>query len=129
LFLSGCPADSGDHKGGRAAAVPQGREKGAREATEAVAAGKLKLKEYPPLPSPANHGEYIKLLRERCQVDYEVPRLSAGVSEADLMQEVQGWNDVMMAEVRRQFGAGIFEELHDEADKRWQAKIKPAAKP
>jgi hypothetical protein len=104
------------------------REKGIKEATVAIAAGKLLLKEYPPLPSPAEHGEYIKLLRERCGVEYEVPRLPPGVAEADFIQEVRGWNETMQAEIKRKFGEGIFTELHDEARRRWQEKVRPRGK-
>jgi hypothetical protein len=99
-------------------------DKGVREATEAIAAGKLILKEYPPLPSPAQHGEYIQLLKERCGVDYQVPSLPPGVAEADFIQEVRGWNGTMEAEIRRKFGEGILGELRQEADKRWQEKTK-----
>jgi hypothetical protein len=104
-------------------AAPSFRDKGVREATEAIAAGKLKLKEYPALPSPAQHGEYIKLLKERCDVDYEVPMLPPGVADADFRAQIAGWNETMEAEIKRKFGAGILAELRQEADKRWQEKM------
>jgi hypothetical protein len=105
-----------------------GREKGAREAADAIAAGTLKLKEYPPLPSPPGHQEYVELLRERCGVGYEVPRLPPGVAQADFIQEVRGWNEAVKAKVKQKHGAGIFEQLHEEARKRWQEKVNPGGK-
>ncbi|MBC8875274.1 MAG: hypothetical protein H8E44_38110 [Planctomycetes bacterium] len=105
-----------------------GREKGVREATAAIAAKQFKLKEYPPLPYPPGHQEYVKLLRERCGVDYEVPKLPSGLSEDVFIQEVRGWNDTMKAEIRRQFGEGIFGELDEEARKRWEAQVNPKSK-
>ena len=112
VVLAGCPA------GG-----PSAREKGAMEAAAALAAGTLELREFPPLPSPASHGEYITLLRERCGVAYSVPSLPPGVAHADFIQEVRGWNETMEAEIRRKFGADILGPLREEAGKRWQAKI------
>ena len=106
---------------------PSGYDKGINEATEAVAAGVLKLKEYPPLPSPPGHGEYVKLLQQRCGVGYEVSSLPPGVPEADFIQEVRGWNEVIEAEVKRKHGAGIFEELNEEARKRWEEQVNPNA--
>ena len=102
-----------------------GRERGAKAAAEAIAAGTLKLKEYPPLPSPAGHQEYIRLLRERCGVEYEVPTRPPGVSEGDFIQEVRGWNDTMTAEIERRFGAGILGRLRDEGQQRWQERVRP----
>lgn len=92
---------------------PRGREKGVRDAKEALAAGKLMLKEYPPLPSPAGHNEYVALLRKKCGVDYKVIS-TPGFSEK-LKQEVWGWNEVMETEIERKFGADIFQQLRDEA--------------
>ena len=100
-----------------------GREKGVREATAAIAAGQLKLKEYPPLPYPPGHLEYVKLLRERCGVEYEVPKLPSGVSKDVFIQEVRGWNDTMKAEIRRQFGANVFSELEEAARKQWKSEV------
>src|SRR5262245_59430906 len=91
------------------------REKGTREAKEAFAAGVLKLKEYPPLTSPAWIGKYIKLLKERCGVDYEVPQLPKGTSEEDFIQEIRGWNEVMEGEIKKKFGNDILQKLREEA--------------
>ncbi|HKB03930.1 MAG TPA: hypothetical protein VKD90_17035 [Gemmataceae bacterium] len=119
VLATGCPSGP---------AEPSGREKGVRDAQAAIAAGELKLKEYPPLPSPAAHGEYIQLLRERCDVGYEVPAKPPGLAEAVFAEEVRGWNDTMEAEINRKFGAGILGRLHQEARERWEAKVKGKGK-
>lgn len=106
---------------------PSGRERGAKDAADAIAAGTLTLKEYPPLPSPAEYQVYIRLLRERCGVGYEVPQLPPGVAQADFIQEVRGWNDTMTAEIERRFGQGILGRLREEARTQWQQKARPAS--
>lgn len=128
-LLVGCASDSPVSRPDTA--INRGsssHQKGAKEATEAVAAGLLKIKEYPPLPSPAGHGVYVALLREQCGVGYEVPHLMPGVAEADLIQEVRGWNEVMQAAIKKKYGASIFEELRLEASKRWEERVKPEGK-
>ena len=117
LVTSGCQPTTATFNstgtiGGNAATA---REKGAREAKDAIAAGVLKLKEYPPLPSPAWQGKYIQLLKERCGVDYEVPQLPKGISEADFIEEIRGWNGVMEAEIKKKFGDDILQKLREEA--------------
>ena len=87
ISFAGCP--STDSTGS------SGSDKGAREAAAAIAAGDLKLKEYPPLPYPPGHREYVQLLRDRCGVEYELPKLPPGVGKAVFVQEVRAWNDVM----------------------------------
>jgi hypothetical protein len=100
---------------------PAARAKGAQDAKDVIAAGVLKIKEYPPLPSPAWQGDYIRLLKDRCGVDYEVPALPAGVSEADFIEEIRGWNDVMRAEIRKRFGERVLEDLQEEArPRKWR---------
>jgi hypothetical protein len=104
-----------------------GRVKGVKDAAEAIASGKLMLKEYPPLPYPPGHQEYVQLLREQCGVEYEVPRLPWLVAEADFIQEVRGWNETMEAEVERKFGVDIFDRLHEEASQLWQKQLNPSS--
>ena len=122
VVMSGCPSgQTGERpEGGSAPVSSSGREKGAKEAAAAVAAGKLVLKEYPPLPYPPGHQEYVQLLRQRCAVAYELPKLPPGVAEADFIQEVQAWNEVVEAEIKRKFGQDIFERLQDEARAKWK---------
>ena len=100
------------------------KEKGAREATAEIAAGRLKVKEYPPLPSPAQHGEYIALLKEVCGAGYEVISGTDPKQHDAMLSEVQAWNGVMYAELRRIHGPDILEQLHAEADRRWKTRIK-----
>lgn len=49
--------------------------------------------------------------------------------EADFVQDVQGWNERMEAEITRNFGADILQRLHEEARQRWQGKVAPEGKP
>jgi len=93
------------------------------EANESVAAGSLKLREYPPLPSPAQHGEYIALLKEK-GIGYEVMGLPPGVADADFRAEVAGWNEVMRAEIQKKFGPTFLADLHEEANRRWEDRVK-----
>src|SRR5262249_34962487 len=123
VWLAGCSSSPSVGVSGQSSATQTAAyEKGRKDATAAVAAGKLIIREYPPLPSPAEHGEYIRLLKERCGVGYEVPSLPPGVAEADFIEEVRGWNDVMQAEIRRKFGPDIFNQLNQDARKAWQAR-------
>lgn len=121
LVLAGCqPARPTGGPATSASSASAGRVKGAKDAADAIAADQLMLKEYPPLPYPPGHGEYVQLLRDRCGVAYEVPRLPPGVAEADFVQEVHGWNETMEAELKRKFGNDIFERLQEEARRLWQ---------
>jgi hypothetical protein len=106
-----------------------GRDKGVKDAAEAIDAGKLMLKEYPPLPYPPGHQEYVQLLRDQCGVEYEVARIPWLVAEADFIQEVRGWNETMEAEVERKFGVDIFDRLHEEASQLWQTQLNPSSNP
>jgi hypothetical protein len=100
---------------------PQGFAKGVAEATDAIAKEKLLLKEYPPLPAPAWHGDYIKLLQERCQCDYQV--INGADLPKDQVDEIKGWNETMTAELARRHGKTIIADLHAEAEKRWRDRI------
>jgi hypothetical protein len=115
IFVTGCQPATATFNVTANSGASAFREKGAREAKDALAAGVLKLKEYPPLPSPAWQGKYIQLLKERCGVDYEVPQLPKGTSEADFIEEIRGWNGVMEAEIKRKFGDDILQKLREEA--------------
>jgi hypothetical protein len=122
LALPACfrAAPTGGQAGARA---PAAREKGVREANESIATGVLKLKEYPPTPASAQHGEYIALLKEK-GIGYEVLDLPPGVTDADFRAEVAGWNEVMGAEIQRKFGPTILADLREEANRRWEEKVK-----
>jgi hypothetical protein len=100
-----------------------GFAKGVADANDAIAKDKLLLKEFPPLPAPGWHGEYTKLLKEKCKCDYQV--IGAANLPKDQQDEIRGWNETMQAELRRRHGATIIEDLNKEAEKRWRAGIKP----
>jgi hypothetical protein len=107
--------------------LAQAYKRGQTAATAALAEGKLKIKEYPPLPSPPGHGEYIALLRERCGVEYEsVVSNKPGIDEL-LVEEVRGWNDVMKPAIQNKFGPDIFTILQKEAQQRLGPSATPAA--
>lgn len=58
-----------------------------------------------------------------------IPKLPPGVAEADFIKEVRRANDAIEATLKQKHGAKIFDELHEEARKRWQEKVNPGAKP
>lgn len=99
------------------------REKGVREASGSAAAGVLSLREYPPTPASAQHGEYITLLKEK-GIGYEVQHLPPGVADADFRAEVGGWNEVMQAEIQKKLGPTILGDLNEEASRRWEERVK-----
>jgi hypothetical protein len=94
--------------------------KGAVEAADAIAKDKLLLKEYPPLPAPAWHRDYIELLKERCKCDYQV---IGGKLNKDQEDEIRGWNETMRAELSRRHGPNILAELNKDAEQRWRDRI------
>jgi hypothetical protein len=104
----------------------QGFAKGVAEAVDAIAKDKLLLKEYPPLPAPAWHGDYIKLLREHCKCDYQV--INAANLPKDQVAKIKGWNETMTEELKRRHGQTIIADLHAEAEKRWRGRIEPKEK-
>ena len=127
---TGSAGSSGRNAAGAANAgveLAQAYKRGQTAATAALAEGKLKIKEYPPLPSPPEHGEYIALLRERCGVAYEsVVSPKPGIDPL-LVEEVRGWNDVMQPAIQNKFGPDIFTILTKEAQQRFGASPNPAA--
>ena len=86
---------------------------GVKAALADLEKGILKQKEYPPLPSPAFHVTYKRLLRTECGVAWEVVK-SPKYSEA-LQASVAGYNDVMRAEVEHRFGRDILKKLWNRA--------------
>jgi predicted Zn finger-like uncharacterized protein len=100
----------------------RGFAKGSADAKDAIAKEKLLLKEHPPLPAPGWHGEYIKLLKDKCKCDYIVigqPKLPK-----EQVEEIRGWNETMQSELRRRHGETIIADLHKEAESRWRDRIK-----
>lgn len=121
LAFAGCNTPQNDAK-----AALKGRNKGINEATASIAIGVLLLKEYPPLPAPAWHGDYIKLLNEKCGCGYQV--IDAPKFSEELRDEVNGWNDTMKSELRRRFGDTIIVDLLEEAQKLWQDRVRKSKK-
>ena len=115
VAVPGCLGDPAEIAKKRAEAAAA---KGRADATKAIAAGQLALKQYPPLPDPPGHAEYVKLLQQRCGVVWVTAKLPAGVRPEDFQEEVRSWNEVMEQEIRKQFGAKILAELKAEAQKR-----------
>lgn len=103
-----------------------GFNKGVADARASIQQNKLLLKEHPPLPAPAWHGDYIKLLKERCNCDYVVigdPKLPQ-----DQVEEIRGWNETMRAELQARHGGAILDELQAAAEERWRERIKDKKK-
>jgi hypothetical protein len=109
LMLAGC---SNSGPAGNPSGVT-GRQKGIQDAERDVQNGVLKLKEYPPLPYSLTEIKYIKLLQERCAVGHEVQ--TATGNEPELRAEVEAYNSVMTAEIKKKFGADILAKLRQEA--------------
>lgn len=96
----------------------------AKEAKASIDAGKIILKEYPPLPAPGWHSTYVQLLRERFQVEYVVPKRPEGTKESDFIAQVRAWNAVMEAEIARKHGAEAMAKAHADAEAQWRGKLK-----
>jgi hypothetical protein len=88
VLVSGCPDSSRAPSAGGSGGV-RGREKGVRDAERDLADGALKLKEFPPMPYPKGYDKYVRLLRERCGVGYEV--LQGPADSKDLREEARGY--------------------------------------
>jgi hypothetical protein len=116
LLLAGCPDSQQAGSGGRQAAGATGRQKGLQDAERDVKDGVLKLKEYPPLPYSLQEMRYIRLLKDRYGVGHEV--LSGPGNDPALREEVQAYNGVVNAEIRKKFGDDILTKLREEAARR-----------
>lgn len=96
----------------------EARMKGVMAATKDLESGILKQMEYPALPySPADQ-EFIRLLKSECGIVWEVAKSKSPPrsNESDhLREEVDGYNDVMEAEIEHRFGRDIFDTLRRKA--------------
>ena len=96
------------------------RIKGMKAAVADVEAGNLKWKELP-LPYPAWHPRYVALLKTECGIQY--------LSVADTKPaELEGYNDVMRAEIEHRFGHGVMGRLHKKAHDEHFNKVLPQKK-
>ena len=89
------------------------RLKGMKAAVADLEKGVLKQKEYPPLPYQAAYLNFIRLLKSKCGVEWDVIN-STSVSQ-ELLDEVGGYNVVMRADVEHRFGREIFAKLRKKA--------------
>jgi len=96
------------------AMVAAAQARGTTAAQQDAGRDVLKLKEYPPLPAPAWHQKYVALLKERCNVEWEV--VQGPADSVALREEVIAYNAVMRAEIERRFGADILLKLQIEAE-------------
>ena len=106
------------------------RKVGAAAARQSIERGDpLVLKEYPPLPYPPGHNIYTDLLKERCQVQWELVR-PGELPEQDFIQQVQGWNVVVEEEIRKRHGPAIMDDLYKESQQLFkQQRENPALPP
>lgn len=94
------------------AKMSEARLKGMQDALRDLSDGRLVQKEYPPKPYSPSHPSFIKLLESECGVEWRVINKKR---EKGLQEEVNGYNDLMRAEIEHRFGREIFQELHDRA--------------
>jgi hypothetical protein len=110
VVFCGAPAGAGPSEvaqGGAGKGKPSpGRLKGMKEALADVEKGSLKQL-FPPAPFPPDHPEYVKLLKQECGVESEV--------DSKAVDEMNGYNDVMRAEIEHRFGRGILDQLQKKA--------------
>ena len=105
------------------------RQDGAEAAREAIGRGEpLRLLEYPPLPYPPGHNIYTDLLKERCQVEWEIGR-PGDLPEELYIQHVQGWNSAVEAEIRKRFGPSVMDDLYQESQQIFQEERDNAGPP
>jgi hypothetical protein len=77
----------------------------------------LKQKSFP-LPDPAWHADFVKLLKKECGVLWE------NVTEILYSQEeLNGYNGVLHLEIEHRFGRGILGRLHTQAEADYRKSI------
>jgi hypothetical protein len=114
------PARSGPPKAKQDQKHPNAdRLKGMKAAVADIEAGKLKVKSRP-LPDPAWHGRYVKLLKKECGVEWE---MVTDKFEDKLVAEMGGYNDVMRVEIEHRFGWGILGKLAKRAEAEFRNSI------
>lgn len=117
LFLAGCQQHNKSTSGNTQV---DARQAGAEAARQAIKRGDpLRLLEYPPLPYPPGHNIYTDLLKQRCQVEWEMGR-PGELPEELYIQHVQGWNSAVEAEIRKRYGQSIMDDLYRESQQIFQ---------
>ncbi|HMP73165.1 MAG TPA: hypothetical protein PKE55_07875 [Kiritimatiellia bacterium] len=90
----------------------------------AIAAGTLRIKEYPPKPAPAWQFVGIELLQERYRIGYEYPRKPPDLTEEEFVESIRAWNKAMKAEIERRFGPGTLEKTFRDGHDLWSERQK-----
>jgi len=106
-----------DLKGGSGTASPA-RLKGMKAAVADIEKGTLRRREFL-LPDPAWFGTYTALLKTECGVVWETvdpENYKNGRAELD------GYNDVMRAEVEHRHGKGVLDRLRKQAQDDWERR-------
>ena len=117
VSLAGCQQHNKSTSGN---AKVDARQAGAEAARQAIERGDpLRLLEYPPLPYPPCHNIYTDLLKQRWQVEWEMGR-PGELPEELYVQEVQGWNSTVEAEIRKRYGQSIMDDLYRESQQIFQ---------
>ena len=117
VSLHGCQQHNKSTSGN---AKVDARQAGAEAARQAIERGDpLRLLEYPPLPYPPGHNIYTDLLKQRCQVEWEMGR-PGELPEELYIQHVQGWNSAVEAEIRKRYGQSIMDDLYRESQQIFQ---------
>lgn len=113
LIVGPLVADSpNDQPGG--AKPSAARLKGMKDAEADIEKGQLKHKEFA-LPDAAWFGEYLKLLKERCGVEWLTVEMRSD-DPKDPRAEIDGYNDVMRVEIEHRFGKDILKTLRKQAE-------------
>ncbi|MEN1681036.1 MAG: hypothetical protein AAGJ46_15720 [Planctomycetota bacterium] len=64
------------------------------------------------MPYSPSYPPFIKLLKSECGVEWRVIKKK---HDKELQEEVDGYNDLMRAEIEHRFGREILQELRDRA--------------
>jgi hypothetical protein len=93
--------------------VSKDRLKGMKDAVADLEKGLLQQKDYNDRPDSPEWANYVALLTKECGVKW-VTVLRDKVS----VEEMEGYNDVMRAEIEHRFGRDIFDKLWKKAEEK-----------
>jgi ketosteroid isomerase-like protein len=86
------------------------RLKGMKVALADLEKGLLKQKDYNDRPDSPSWPTFIELTKKECGIVWETVK-----KDTVSVEEYEGYNDVMLAEIEHRYGQGIFEKLHKKA--------------
>jgi hypothetical protein len=92
------------------------RSEGRKQAKSDIAAGKLCLKTYG-LP-PEWTWKYESMAKEKYGVEFDA--VAGCVVNDELMERTDGYNELMLQEIKRRFGPNALEKLAEEARVKYQ---------